>query len=342
MGAITHIGWCDASWNPIGGCSIKSHGCNRCYAQRIAGSPRLADHPLYKGVTTESKAGPVFNGKLTVAPDDHPIWTWPIRWRGSKFPKAGAGQPSMIFVGDMSDLFHEDRPTSVIDKVVASCIYSRHICQLLTKRADVMRAYFTELKASGRWLDFAHPMFGKPNFDPAVAEYERVFSRLWLGISAEDQTRADERIADLLATPAAIRFVSAEPLLGPIDFHPKDYIVEKLSPWYTKDAFDPTGSQPVKDRAYWLFPKIDWCIVGGESGPDFRPMKIEWAESAAKQFKDAGTPIFVKQDNGKNSGAKGRFSDEMWALKEFPVEPPEVPLQLGPDAKPERAQGELL
>lgn len=350
MGATTEISWADATFNPIGGCTIASHGCNHCYAQRIAGSPRLAEHPLYKGVTTPSKNGPMFNGKLTVAPDDNPIWTWPIRWRGAKYPKAGIGQPSMIFVGDMSDLFHEDRPAAVIDKVVASIIYSKHIGQLLTKRADIMRAYFTELKKSGRWLDFPHPLFGKPNFDPAVAEYERVFSRLWLGVSTEDQERADERISVLLATPAAIRFVSYEPALGPIYFNRvRDGNPAPLGNgrWFSALTGKYTDAHaPIKPPLDWPA-TIDWIIYGGESGGNARFSSIHWAEDTMKQCKAAGTKFFFKQDVSLRSGKKGRASDELWACKEFPVreiqpEPNTAVEAEPPMSQPAQDQGELL
>lgn len=341
MGATTEIGWADATFNPIGGCTIASHGCNHCYAQRIAGSPRLANHPLYKGVTTPSKNGPMFNGKLTVAPDDHPIWTWPIRWRGSKYPKAGPGMPSTIFVGDMSDLFHENRPIAVIDKVIASIIYSRHIGQLLTKRADVMRAYFTELQKSGRWLDFNHPMFGKPNFDPAVAQYDTVFSKLWLGVSCEDQRRADERIPDLLATPAAIRFVSYEPALGPIEFESYEKLNDREGrrTWWLTGHWIEAGGDRVRsgDNA-----RLDWIIFGGESGPGYREMKLEWHDSAAQQCSESGTAFFSKQGNGTRSGLKGQLAESRYVRKEFPAIRYVRPEPVQPEPEKAKAQWECL
>lgn len=139
MGEHTGIEWTDATWNPIGGCSIASPGCTNCYAQRLAGT-RLQHLPLYAGTTTDSKAGPVFNGHMTVADDDAAVWTWPLRWRGSKTPRRGAGARSMIFVGDMSDLFHRNRPRHVIDRVFAvMAMAGRHDFQVLTKRPDVIR-----------------------------------------------------------------------------------------------------------------------------------------------------------------------------------------------------------
>ena len=144
MGAISGIEWTDATWNPIGACSIKSPGCIYCYAQGLAGT-RLKHHALYAGTTDIVKDRPVFNGHLTAAPDDHPVWTWPMRWRGARNPRLGPGKPSMIFVGDMSDLFHEDRPEETIDRVFDVMKLSpSHIFQVLTKRASRMLEYLSD------------------------------------------------------------------------------------------------------------------------------------------------------------------------------------------------------
>lgn len=249
MAGPSKIEWTDATLNQIGGCSIKSPGCIHCYAQRL--SVRHPDHPIYKGVTSPSKNGPVFNGHLTIAPDDHDLWTWPIRWRGAKQPVMGTGKPSLIFVGDMSDLFHEDRPDEHIDRVIASLIYSRHIAQLLTKRTDRMLEYFTGLCESGRWLSFKHPLLGKTNFDPFVASFDNCFlPRFWLGGSVERQQEADERRPALqkLSALGFTTFVSYEPALGAIDW---------------------TG---------WEF--LTWFISGGESGPRARPSHPDWHRAA--------------------------------------------------------------
>src|SRR5262245_40884186 len=141
MAATTGIEWTDATWNPIGGCSIHSPGCANCYAMKL--SARLPDHPVYAGTVEPSNAGPVWTGKLTVAPDDHHVWRWPLGWRGAKQPVMGAGKPSLIFTGDMSDLFHQERPYIHIDRVfrvAGGCSEEEqpHILQMLTKRPDNM------------------------------------------------------------------------------------------------------------------------------------------------------------------------------------------------------------
>lgn len=282
MGASTGIEWTDATWNPVGGCSIASPGCANCYAQSLAGG-RLKSHPLYAGTTDTVKRKHVFNGHLTVAPFDHPVWTWPLRWRGAKQPKLGPGKPSMIFVGDMSDLFHEDRPDEIIDRVFAVAACSPHILQFLTKRAERMREYVTaRCEPRKRW-----PL---PN--------------VHLGVSVERQQEADERIPHLLATPAAVRFVSCEPLLGPIDLENIDYTVFMRSIRPGSNAglhpLDPAIRYDVlrghmKGPDDIGLPKLDQVIVGGESGRDARPMHPQWARSLRDQCQAAGTAFFFKQ-----------------------------------------------
>lgn len=265
MGANTQIEWTDATWNPIGGCSMKSPGCINCYAQLLAGT-RLIAHPLYAGTTGVVKGRVVFNGKLT-ATDDPRIWRWPVSWRGARQPKLGPGEPSLIFVGDMSDLFHEDREFDAIDRVVASIIHSRHIGQLLTKRPKVMCDHFDNLGTIGHWLQFSHPVLGIPNFDPMVATFARcVVPRLWLGCSVERQREADERREPMrmLAEMGFTTFVSYEPALGPVDWRG------------------------------WAF--VDQIISGGESGrEDPRPSHPDWHRAARDFCRENGIAYFFKQ-----------------------------------------------
>jgi protein gp37 len=287
MGAGTAIQWTDATWNPVGGCSLKSPGCTNCYAQSLAGT-RLNHLPLYAGTTDRTKAGPVFNGHLTQAPDDAAVWNWPLRWRGAKNPRLGPGKPSMIFVGDMADLFHEDRPRAAIDRAVAGIIYSPHVGQFLTKRPDVMRDYFAELRDSGRWLEFEHPVLKRPNFDPAVATWERVFARCWAMTSCEDQRRADERIPALLDVPLPVHGISAEPLLGPID-------LTNLGGPGSAKSFGAHGFSAVWPQGKMLRSMLDWVIAGGESGANSRWFDVGWARSIIRQCHEAGVACFVKQ-----------------------------------------------
>jgi protein gp37 len=190
MGANSGIEWTDATWNACGGCDIDSPGCTHCYAMKLAGT-RLRHMPLYAGITTQTKAGPVFNGKLTVVPDQSPVWTFPLRWRGSKTPRLGQGMPSTIFVGDMSDLFHDDRPEEVIDRHIAVIALSRHIGQFLTKRAHRMAAHMSDPNRPDRVLaamaKFGSQHLGDPrpwlNAFPGGMPWP--LPNLWCGISAD-------------------------------------------------------------------------------------------------------------------------------------------------------------
>lgn len=261
MGYPTPIEWTDATWNIVGGCSIKSPGCINCYAQRLAGT-RLAQHPLYAGTTSPSKAGPVFNGHLTAAPDDADVWIWPLRWRGAKEPKLGPGKPSLIFVGDMSDLFHEDRPVEVIDQVISTTGAADdqgrdHIFQILTKRADRLRDYMRSGRAYKAWNS------------RRLAQEAWPPHNIWFGFSAERQQEFDERWPHMreIADMGPI-FVSYEPALGPLTL-PPDFLA-------------------LGRRAQVIF--------GGESGArDARPPHPAWPRAVRDQCVPAGVAFFYKQ-----------------------------------------------
>lgn len=175
---------------------------------------------------------------------------WPLKWRGSKQAKS-EGRPSRIFVNSMSDLFHEKVPDEFIDKVFAvMAMAKQHTFQVLTKRPERMRAFLR------------NPYWGRSAALPNV----------WLGVSVEDQPTADKRIPILLQTPAAIRFVSYEPAIGPVDF--EQY----------------TGYRRMRD-----FKELDWVIAGGESGPHARPSHPDWFRSVRDQCQAAGIPFLFKQ-----------------------------------------------
>ncbi len=196
----------------------------------------------------------------------------PLHWR----------RPARVFVNSMSDLFHEALPDAAIDRVFATMIEARnHTFQILTKRPERMRAYFSAPYRAKAWasaLELLPRQFrscGTPTED-----WWGNFSRhIWLGVSVEDQATADERIPHLLATPAAVRFVSYEPALGPVDFG------EWLFPCDGGCGRDPCDAPP----------RLDWLIVGGESGPGARPCDVAWIRSAVAQCKAAGVACFVKQ-----------------------------------------------
>ena len=264
MGYPTDIEWTDATWNPIGGCSIRSPGCINCYAQLIAGT-RLKWHPLYAGVTDTVKGKPVFNGKMTVAADEHEVWRWPLKWRGAKLPRMGAGAPSLIFVGDMADLFHEGRDGAHIDRVIGiagACddVGRSHIFQLLTKRPDVMADYISTR---------GHKAWNARR----VATERWPANNLWLGFSAERQQEFDERWQHLrpLALAGWTIFVSIEPMIGAVVL-PDDFLA-------------------LRSRAQ--------VIVGGESGDERRETNPDWMRAVRDKCLASGVPYFTKQMTGK-------------------------------------------
>jgi len=334
MAEHSSIEWTDATWNPVTGCTVMSPGCTNCYAMKLAGT-RLQHHPSRAGLTVDTKAGPVWNGQVRL----NEQWLdQPLRWT----------RPRMIFVCAHGDLFHEDVPDEWIDRVFAVMALSpQHTFQVLTKRSARMREYVNGIKSNipflGRMplerihLEAAAHMEGDGGFMDVLKERGNVYSlyldapwplpNLWLGVSAEDQMRADERIPDLLATPAAIRFVSAEPLLGPIDLErvgtldsvrmalpdviaredrgrPKSGAgsisgaqIDALGSAGSSLTFfqtpDHMGGFTAASPRQW--PSLDWVIVGGESGKGARPMHPAWARQIRDQCDAAGVPFFFKQ-----------------------------------------------
>lgn len=277
MADHTHIEWTDATWNPITGCSIVSPGCTNCYAMRLAGT-RLKHLPSRQGLTVDSKAGPVWNGEVRL----NEQWVdQPLRWK----------RPRRIFVCAHGDLFAENVPDEWIDRAFAvMALAPQHTFQVLTKRAARMRKYMSGFECDGaRRLNVAYAagrlMEDGDNAHDEVANASWPLPNVWLGVSAEDQKRADERVPELLATQAAIRFVSAEPLIGPISF--------RWAKW--DDWRDENGRpRPLVDHLDGLR-KLDWVIVGGESGPGARRMPADWARSIRDQCDDAEIPFFFKQ-----------------------------------------------
>lgn len=310
--AKTGIEWTEATWNPIVGCSIVSPGCTNCYAMTMAARlEAVGTLPHYGGTTQKTKAGPVWTGELALAPEATLLA--PLRRR----------KPTVYFVNSMGDLFHEDVPDAWIDRVFAvMALTPQHTYQVLTKRSARMRAYMDQ--ASGRIANGTialprHPLAIARGLGPsAVVPMPHLrpgaqwwpLANVWLGVSAEDQRRADERTPDLLATPAAIRFVSAEPLLGPIDFTnlPAEPIEPdecgagdeccrnlRLHGLSNDRRWCPAGrAAGLCDEAVTAS-SIDWIIVGGESGPNARPMHPGWARSIRDQCAAAGTAFFFKQ-----------------------------------------------
>lgn len=294
MAEHSHIEWTDATWNPITGCSVVSPGCTNCYAMKLAGT-RLKHHPSRAGLTRVTKAGPVWNGQVRLNSE----WLeQPLRWRRQR----------RIFVCAHSDLFHEDVPDAWIDQVFAVMAMAReHTFQVLTKRSARMLDYLSADDVAQRW---AYASVDAKLADELIRIPSMPLKNVWLGVSAEDQPRFDERVVHLRKTPAAIRFVSFEPLLGPIKAKgglmgfglgtPADctcghghgftrcpnYGRVSLACHHRGCACGGFTRKPGSGG-------IHWAIVGGENGD--RPTHPDWVRGLRDDCAAAGTAFFFKQ-----------------------------------------------
>jgi len=308
---MTKIEWVQSAdgvrgrtWNPTTGCTKVSSGCANCYAERAAMRLQAMGSPRYQD-----------GFALTLHEDELDI---PIRRK----------TPTIWFVNSMSDLFHEDVPFSFIVRVFAvMALCQQHTFQVLTKRPERMATLTNDPSMPGaiyrqvsRWLDHldGDPLGSGRTWDEAhrLAEFRGEGERwtwplpnVWLGTSVENQPTAEERITHLRRCPAAIRFLSIEPLLGAIvalDFG------ELTMPLGDPRYYRWSESGELVER------EISWVIVGGESGPRARTMEIAWLESIVDQCLAAGVPVFVKQDAGPQPGRQGRIRDDLWAFKQMP------------------------
>ena len=294
MADRTHIEWTDATWNPITGCSVVSSGCTNCYAMRLAGT-RLAHHPSRAGLTRDTKAGPVWTGEVRF----NAHWLrQPLRW----------AKPRMIFVCAHGDLFHENVPDGWIDQVWAvMALAPWHVFQVLTKRAGRMRDYLNDPGQPARVASLLDATKPRETWNGSVAPArERLAAgplpNVWAGVSVEDQRRAEERIGYLMIARAAVRWISAEPLLGPVDLTRLDLPLQRPGPSASFNALTAVTRSPplwpdrrVIEIEYKRLSPINWVVVGGESGPGARPMHLDWARSLRDQCAAAGVPFLFKQ-----------------------------------------------
>ncbi len=230
----TKIEWCDESWNPVTGCTPISEGCKNCYAKKFA----------YR-----------FRGRFGY-PKDNPFTPCTIHMDKFKKLSTWTRKPRRIFVCSMGDLFHKVVHTKIIHDILhAICLHKMHTFMMLTKRPYRMKQEIIS------WMRKTNEYYDTP------------IPNLWIGVTAENQKRAEERIPILMGTPAVVRFVSIEPMLEPIDL------------W-------PFGTLPEKNNK--VFELLDWVICGKENGPGARPFKKEWAISLRNQCKIAKVPFFYK------------------------------------------------
>lgn len=277
MGSTTGIEWTNATWNPIRGCSRVSQGCVNCYAETIAARFSDAGQPFHL-FADRNKSGSKWTGKLALV-EKH--LQDPLRWR----------EPRRIFANSMSDLFHENLPDESIDQVFAvMSLATQHQFQILTKRPARMLAYLTQ--KNGRRVVI--PQAGPRSTGGAIWTHTASWPlpNVWLGVSVEDQKTADERIPVLSQTPAAVRFVSAEPLLGPIDLMYPETLFPDGPPRCCNGHDCGCMGKPTEPP---LLYDIDWLICGGESGPGARPMHPTWARNLRDQCMATGVAFFFKQ-----------------------------------------------
>lgn len=296
MSAKTGIEWTDATWNCVVGCDLVSPGCAHCYAKELH-DKRHAAH---------------LNGKAVAPQYAHPFETVQLLPDRLMVPLRRR-TPTRYFVNSVSDLFHDDVPDEFIDRVFAVMrLTPWHTYQILTKRPARMLAYMTErfqptvhqrgeqgresrvheageAMVYGEYIDF----FGAARFWTSEGSSIGMaqpwpLPNVWLGVSVENQRWADERIPILLKTPAAIRFLSCEPLLGPVD----------LSPWLDE----------------WPLPTLDWIIVGGESGTEARAMALDWIEDIVACSVFNGVSPFVKQMGRWIIGDHEGFDVNRWLM----------------------------
>lgn len=290
MGKDSEIGWTHHTFNPWWGCTKISQGCKNCYA--AAFDKRVG------GEHWGPDAPRRFFG------DKH--WLEPLKWNAEA---VRAGERHRVFCASMADLFEE-------------------LPDVRGERLDAERARLWDLIRQTTALDYLL-LTKRPELFSGPADWGRGYLNVWLGTTAEDQSCLDERWEKLARIPAAVRFLSCEPLLSHLDLsralhkgrcraispgdgrlhcglpddheHPHNLLTPSSAPWFGEPR------------------PVDWVIVGGESGPGHRPCDPAWITSIVEQCTEAGVPVFVKQDSGSRAGKQGRISDEIWARKEFPT-----------------------
>jgi protein gp37 len=330
---MSEIEWTDETWNPTVGCSIVSPGCTHCYAMKQAERCEAMGMARYEGLTKRVNGNVVWTGEVRLVES---VLEKPLHWRA----------PRRVFVNSMSDLFHEgltDEQIEHVFAVMAAC--PQHTFQVLTKRPERMQTWFARdtgwqhdvFRQAG---DMARRLGRDPEW-PCVWPLPNV----WLGVSVEDQRRADERIPLLLQAPAAVRFLSCEPLLGPVDLSRRlrgarqihvslsveGALADRSFAGFTDGAGLPMPPERAEDELNRLHqqgvklipmsdcpgfsdqtgcpghrtPGLDWVITGGESGPKARPANPDWFRQIRDQCVAAGIAYFHKQNGEWARGFEG-------------------------------------
>ncbi|HZP69241.1 MAG TPA: DUF5131 family protein [Pseudolabrys sp.] len=238
-------GWWDNTWNPVAGCKAVSEGCLNCYAATQAATLHVERRIwLYEALTRWLRGRPIFNGRRKVLPPWHPAWRWPLTWKGDTHPNLGPGQPSLIFVCDMCDLFYHERP--VIDRVVRTVAHSPHIGLIQTRYAGAMAGYFRQ---------------------PTVDRMKGWRRKFWLGFSAENQKWFDARWRRMrpLAEAGWLVYVVVAPMLGPVRL-PADFLAFGGRVWVIVSGErhrDHHGRPPRPMDSNWARALRDQCREAG-------------------------------------------------------------------------------
>lgn len=268
MADQSRIEWTETTWNPITGCTRISEGCDHCYIERTM--------PFRKGKRRFDQPGVGGTTGVFLHPER---LDQPLHW----------DKPRLVFVNSLADLFHRYVPNEFIADVFARMWWSpQHTFQVLTKRPARMRAVMPRILEDLRRREHDLALVDCPT--PLTWPLPNV----WLGVSVESQRWADIRIPSLLGTPAAVRWLSCEPLLGPVDLagflpHPPD------AAWYPVECRHGYCGCPVCDRTLAAEDAVGWVVAGGESGPGARPMHPAWARTLRDQCIGASVPFFFKQ-----------------------------------------------
>lgn len=286
MGADTNIAWTDSTMNPWIGCTNVSPGCDNCYAEALDARYRWGGAAHW---------GPGVARKLA----SEAIWAQPYRWnkarevaigdhalgRGAKPP------PHRVFCASLADVFDNEVPQEWRARLFDTIRSTPYLTwQLLTKRIG-----------------------NAPSMLPK--DWSAGYRNVWIGATMVNQDEVERDMPKLLEMPAEVRFLSYEPAIGRID------LCETLGMWWnsTMGCFESTGQMfNRRGREGQARPGLGWVIVGGESGPNRREVKVEWIRSVVEQCSAAGVPVFVKQDSGSRPGRQGRIPAELWR-KEFPA-----------------------
>ena len=347
MSKISKIAWTDSTFNPWIGCTKVSPGCANCYAEEMDRKRFSKTLPGCSSAEPKShwgKGAPRYRTKT---------WGDPRRWnrgrffacdkcgyRGDEFQQEsndnvmrcpqcytrGFLTPARrrVFCASLADWLDDEVPIEWLADLLQLIFQTPHLdWLLLTKRPENWRL---RVDAVLHWMGERHHELLKRE-PHRVTEPTLVFmgilsnwlgghespANVWIGTTVENQEYAERRIPQLLAIPARVRFLSVEPMLGPVD-------LERMStvPGLGYGLANPLqGVSPAYNDGV-RGPRIDWVICGGESGDNRRPFEVEWAQSLAEQCRAAGVPFFIKQDGHRQSGKQGRLPDALWGLKQFP------------------------